>query len=258
MRKKEVEKELNRLGFDVKITDGPLTPDLPEGLMAIDNMKLRLTPAKEEELRIQQELRRESPEPLGTAKPVTHIQTIADMIRQHPPKKYSVEDVISFITTYVVEGSYIAVERAHGIPYQTLQDWHANRPWFNEVVNYIKNTTDHELEAQMTKIVRLATDKLIDRMENGDTGVHQGSVVYVEDEDGNEVESKIPLSSDQLARIGAIWFDKRQIARGMDIHSQGNKTQTIEDKLAAVAERMQSIAEQMPGPNIINVTPETK
>jgi hypothetical protein len=250
MKKKEVQKELNRLGFDVELHDKPLTPDLPEGLMAVDNMKLRLTPEKEAELAERERERRESPEPTGSAVPAARISTVTDMIRQQKPRDYSVKKVLDCVTTYVIEGTFRAVERIHGVPYQTIQDWEKRYPWFNEVVNYVKNTTDHELESRMTTIVNKSTDIILDRLENGDYGD-----TYWDDEKEEWVETRKQISIDQAARVGAIWFDKRQIARGMDVKNQTTMVQTVEDKLRAIASRMQEIAESMPEGKIINITP---
>jgi hypothetical protein len=250
MKKKDVQKELNRLGYEVEVHDKPLTPKLPKGTKASNKgHTLKLTAERAEELRQAEIDRQTSSEPVGTVVPTQRAVSIADMIAQDKPRNYSVEEVIDAITIYVLEGTYAEAARQTGIPYQTIQDWATRKPWFNEAVNFIKNTTDTELEARMTKLVDLTTSKLVDRVEQGDVKTRITK-------EGEIEEYNVPLNADQLARIGAIWFDKRQIARGMNVKLAETKNTTVEDKLLSIAERMREIADNMPSGNIINVTPE--
>lgn len=260
MRKREVAKELNRLGYDDEriknaLLDKPLTPDMDNDLLLVNNMKLKLHPDAQARVDQMEADRINAQEPSGSLIPKHSMHTIEQMILKEKPRNYSVEKVIDCITSYVIEGTYKASADANNVPVTTIKDWRDRKSWFNEVVNYIKSTQDHELEARMTEIVNATTKGLLSRIKDGDTGVHQGSVVYVENDSGDLVESKIPLSSDQLARIGAIFFDKRQISRGMSVKLASGQSgiQSIEEKLNKVAQAVLDVAQKLPKGTMIEV-----
>ena len=258
MKKKDVTKELERMGYTgVKQYDRPLQPRIPLGMKPVGKQgKLVLTDEKQKELRERDAAERASPEPVGTVvREHQTARTIELMILEDKPKTYSVEEVIDAVTTYALDGTMTAVTRAHGISSSVFGGW-KDKPWFKELMNFVKNAKDHELEARMTSIVNATTNQLLDRIQNGDTGTHQGAVVYTEDETGELVVSKIPLTADQLSRIGAIYTDKRQILRGMSVADKFTNVQTIEQKLNQVAGKMLEIVENIPRGNTINITPQ--
>lgn len=256
MKKHDVKKVLNSLGFDNERIDAgfhsqQLQPELPEGLERDKTgFKLRLEPDLAHELAMhQKDIEERHQEAVEAAKYVTPTEVMAQIeaqILEDKPRNFSLEQVVRGVTIYVMEGTAAEVERqtdgeisAHNIGY-----WKNKHKWFNELVNFIKYRVDHKMEARMTEIVDATTDAILDRIKHGNTGHNKGTVVYVEDpETGERVPSRVPLSARDLSTIGAIWFDKRQIARGMDVQAKHKDVTTIEDKLRSILHKMDEVAE---------------
>lgn len=245
MRKKDVAKELKRLGFDDMepwLAEGPKRPKNPEGTYHKTGSGLTLTRDK----RVDLEESVQSGKNLNPIVPKQSMHTIEQLILDDPPRNRTVEEVIEAITVYCLDGTYSAVAKKTGISYSTISYWHQNKSWFNEVVNYIKALSDHKLEARMMEIVDASTTELLERITGGNVGVHQGKVVMVEDEEGNPTPSKIPLSAMDLGRIGAIFTDKRQILRGMALQKGDVAPQSVEDKLDLIARALIDVSKNMP------------
>lgn len=100
---------------------------------------------------------------------------------------------------YLLSGTYAQASRDTGIPSETIRSW-AQTDWWEEMLEKAIRDTSAELRAVGMKIVKKATEAVLDRLENGDE---------VTDRNGNKFRRKVALKDALLASL--TWFDKNRI-----------------------------------------------
>ena len=114
--------------------------------------------------------------------------------------KYTDRQRREAVAQYLMLGNVEAVAAATSIPASTIRDW-MSTTWWGVLSVEVRAEKGAELDGAFTRIIDLATQQLLDRIENG-------APVMV----GGEVRRK-PMSARDLALVSAITFDKRALAR---------------------------------------------
>jgi hypothetical protein len=108
---------------------------------------------------------------------------------------------IEVATLYAVIGDPEKISELTSVPIGTIRDWRSEQ-WFRTLLEEIKDENNEKLDSKFTEIVHKSQDLLMDRLDNGDfTFNREGSLV------------RKPVSARDLALVGAITVDKRQIIR---------------------------------------------
>jgi len=141
------------------------------------------------------------------------------------PGSYPDEKRIEVATLYACLGDPAACSDLSKVPIGTVKSW-TKTPWFKLLLEEIRQENNEKLDAKFTQIVDKSQDLIIDRLENGDFHVLR---------DGSQVRK--PINAKELAIVGAVTFDKRQIARNKPTSiSQSNQEGVVsEDKLKLLA-----------------------
>src|ERR1019366_8200789 len=108
---------------------------------------------------------------------------------------------IEVVTLFACLGDPDKVGELATVPAATIRSW-SKTPWFKELLAEIKSENNEKIEAKFSQIVDRVQDLVIDRLENGD---------FVLTRHGEMVRK--PINAKELAIVGAVTFDKRQISR---------------------------------------------
>ena len=114
---------------------------------------------------------------------------------------YSSDDRRMAVIRYVLRGSVRRTAEATGIPVRTLYDWQKT-DWWETLVAQVRTEMEGELDANLSKMIHLALDAIIDRLANGD---------YVVTTKGATVRK--PISARDAMAILAMAIEKRQVLR---------------------------------------------
>ena len=106
-----------------------------------------------------------------------------------------------------------------------------NSEGFLELLKEIRQENSGKFEAKFTAIVQKAQENLLERLENGDVKVLK---------DGSQV--RVPVSTRDLALVGAINFDKLQLLQGKPT-TRTEKVST-NDRLAELADKFIQITQK--------------
>lgn len=129
--------------------------------------------------------------------------------------KYSDEDRRRAVLEYALSGSITKVAKSMGIPKRTLNDW-KKTDWWDELTAKVRHEKNDQILAAEEQILELALRELVDRLENGDTQL-------VRTKDGIQMH-KVPVKAKELAIIGGVSFDKRQIGLNQPTSIAGKDT----------------------------------
>jgi len=116
--------------------------------------------------------------------------------------RYSVEQRFSVLALYASTGNLKKTAREVGIPEKTVAYWRDKSPWWQANITAIRDANNDLVDAKLSEIIHKANDQQLERIDSGDE---------IMGKDGEMVRRKI--SGRDLATIGAIAFDKRQILR---------------------------------------------
>lgn len=166
-----------------------------------------------------------------------------------PGSKYTPEQKVNAVMTFVLTGTIKKTAKLVGMPQQTLSDWKNKAEWWDEVVAECRKKKQDELDAMYTNLIHDTVEQVADRIKNGDTKV-----------DRNGVATKVPMSGRDLAITMAVTFDKRQLLRG-EATSRVEKVSEKErlDKLADNFKKMsQKMKESGMDTKVINTTDFTE
>lgn len=149
-------------------------------------------------------------------------------------REYTDRDKVQFAEAlYMCAGNIAEAGRVVNIPHSTAYQW-VSSDWWEGFTSRLKLVKETELDAGYTNIINLATNKIIDRIKNGD--FHYNSKGEC---------SRREISGKDLAVIQAIAFEKRQILRGQPVKIV---------KSATDLEQRKALAEQLAaeGAKVIN------
>lgn len=156
--------------------------------------------------------------------------------------QYSDEDRRRAVATWLVTGSDVQTAKHTGIPASTIQCWRAKSEWWVALVGEVQDEHQAELDASYTRIIRRTQEAIEDRLDNGDTVMYR---------DGETAQK--PIAAKDLAVIGAIQFDKRQLLRSMPTSIERSETSA---RLAELAEQFARIARQVDARVVSEQEPE--
>lgn len=124
---------------------------------------------------------------------------------------------------YLITGSSEEAGKMCNVTGRTIRYW-MQEPWWEALLDEAKGVKQKELDALWTGLIHKATDKLRERISDGDPVVTRtGEIRYV------------PVKAKDLAVVTAIAVDKRAILRGQvtsrrEVVSVDEKLQKIADK----------------------------
>ncbi len=137
--------------------------------------------------------------------------------------RYSIEQRLAVLGTYASTGNMKKTAREIGIPEATIIYWRDKSPWWQAHITRIRAENNDLVDAKLSEIIHKANNEQLERIDSGDE---------IMGKDGDMVRRKI--SGRDLATIGAIAFDKRQILRNQPT----SITQAGVGALDALAEKM--------------------
>lgn len=145
---------------------------------------------------------------------------------------YPDEKRIEVATLYACLGDPEVCGELAKIPGSTVRNW-SKTSWFRALLEEIRSENNEKLDAKFTQIVDKAQELILDRLENGD---------FVITKTG-EMRRK-PVGAKDLSIVGAVTFDKRQIARNKptSISQTTNSGEISEDKLKKLAQTFMELA----------------
>ncbi len=128
---------------------------------------------------------------------------------------YSEQDKRRAVVAYFATGSSVKAAELTGICGRSIRHWRQTAEWWAEMLEQVRRENQDELDAQYSAIIAKAQEEVMDRLKNGD-------VVLVKTGDGYG-EKRKPVSGKDVAVIGAVTFDKRQILRNAPALAGTNK-----------------------------------
>ena len=135
----------------------------------------------------------------------------------NPTSKHTPETKIAVMTHYFVTGSLLKASTACGVEYTLVRDWHTRSAWWESEYNKIVMAKQAELDSHFTDILHTCMNSLKDRVVNGDSVLDKNNEIV-----------QLPMKGKDLAVVGAIVFDKRQLLRGNATRISGS-TATLND-----------------------------
>ena len=143
---------------------------------------------------------------------------------------YPDEKRIEVVSLYACIGNPNDISSLTGVPVGTIQTWR-RESWFRELLEEIRDENNEKLDAKFTQIVEKAQDLIQDRLENGDFVVTKlGELI------------RKPINARDLALVGAITVDKRQIIRNKPTSIQEQQVTPVLGRLEQLAETFKSLA----------------
>lgn len=162
-----------------------------------------------------------------------------ERIRQH----WGDHQKIECVTTYILLGSVTQTAAVLKIPLPTVRMWKQTE-WWKDVERDLRTQEDLQVSARLKKIVNRAYDVLEDRLENGD---------FVYDQKTGKMKRR-PVS---MRDAHVVSRDLRQTAQELvdrNIEEKSISVDTIEKKLADLAESFAKIANSATSPKQVEVT----
>ena len=147
----------------------------------------------------------------------------------HPQSKYSPEQKIAVMTYYFVYGNLEKAATYADVPYDIVKDWHTRSAWWETEYQKIVAAKQHELDSTFTNVLHDCMSMLKDRLVEGDSVFNKAGDIV-----------KLPIKAKELAIIGGVVFDKRQLLRG-NATSISTRTQSLEDlesKFKEISEKL--------------------
>lgn len=154
---------------------------------------------------------------------------------------------IEVVTLWACLGNPDRCSELSKVPPGTIRDW-SRQEWFKDLLEEIRNENNEKLDAKFTEIAEKTQDCILDRLENGD---------FVLSRDG-ELHRK-PINAKDLAIVGAVTIDKRQIIRNKptSITQTNTSGELSEDKLHKLAQTFLSLVNKKElNPDVVTVEAE--
>jgi transposase len=112
-------------------------------------------------------------------------------------RKYDLDDWYRTAAWFVVTGSIKRAAKRAGVPFQTVYQWRKSLEW-EQIVAEVRQKLVARMDADLQRIVKLASSSLIDRLVHGEE---------ISDRKGGVVKKHV--SARDLATILGISIDKR-------------------------------------------------
>ena len=117
-------------------------------------------------------------------------------------RSYTLPERLQAALSYVITGSTVKASAICGIPDRTIREWTATE-WWPDLILQAKKSKQEELDGILTGIIHLATDKAIERLQQGDPYVQKDQTVGYK-----------PVGAKDATMVAAILMDKRALLRG--------------------------------------------
>lgn len=144
-------------------------------------------------------------------------------------EKYTVDDKLQAAIAYVITGDSLNASKLCGIPDRTIRAWTATE-WWDDILAEANASYQSKLDAVWTKILHKASDKMVERIEQGDPVV---------DAKTREVRY-VPVKLRDLAIATAVMTDKRSLMRGQA--TRRTETVSVEKRLNKLSEHFENTA----------------
>ena len=157
------------------------------------------------------------------------IDCLALIPERRQGSQYTREQILDAATRWAFSGNARRLAEEQGIPPRTLQEW-TQAEWWDALVAQIRADQSQELDGMLSGVLHSAVAAVADRLEHGE---------QVLDKDGQI--KRVPVKARDAMLIGAISFDKRQIARSLPTSitdSKGGALGVLRDQLAQVSGRV--------------------
>ena len=150
-----------------------------------------------------------------------------------PNAKYSPEQKLTAMMTFVTTGSMPAAARAAGVPKWVPYNWRDGSNWWSEQVALIRKEKQEEVDGLMTQIIHRNLDTLGEMSSSG--------MEKRVDKDGKIVDK--PISFRDLTVNTAVLYDKRALLRGEP--TSRSDSGTTERTLERLREYFEEIADEI-------------
>ena len=150
--------------------------------------------------------------------------------------RYSDQDRREAVIQYAIHGSLQKVSDITGIPRTTLIGWkqHESGYW-QTLLDEVRQQTEDEIEAFHTRIIKRASEEVLDRLEHGD---------YKLTKDGDTV--RVPVAARDAATIGAISYDKRRLSLGLatNITDRSSTIDTLIKRFEEISQKHEKVVSE--------------
>jgi hypothetical protein len=154
--------------------------------------------------------------------------------------RYLPEDIETAAAVYYLTGTLTRTSEVLKVPASTISKWMDRDEWINAITRLRRRHSD-ELDHKLSRIINLAYDEVVERLENGDEIITK---------DGERMRKR--MSGRDAAWIGSVLFDKRQISRKLP--STVTDSVSADEKLNQIAQKMAEMVAAMPPP-VRDITP---
>ena len=146
------------------------------------------------------------------------------------PGWYPDEKRIEVVSLYACIGDPDAICNLTGVPVSTIRGWR-HTEWFKDLLEEIRDENNEKLDSQFSAIVTRTQELIQDRLENGDFVLNKlGEII------------RKPVNIRDLALVGAITVDKRQIIRHKPTEIQEQQVTPVVSRLEQLAETFKLLA----------------
>jgi len=175
-------------------------------------------------------------------------------------RKWTPKDKIRAVAVYVNFKSFVRASKDTNIPRETIMKW-AKKPWWLKVVHEFYRHYNEEHIATLSRTMLVASEKLLDRVVNGEYVYDKDTGRKLLEEDGTIIRQELKthtLAVDCLA----IPIDKLAVMRGFDTKkstdSDRNMLKDCQDDLIAISKASREAAKADQEARIIEHETESK
>ena len=152
-------------------------------------------------------------------------------IPKQPGSQYSNDQRVAVIADYMVTGNIKKTANLHNIPRKTVSGW-LKSSWGIEMLAAIRHEKGEEFDANITKLIDSAFEQAQDRVENGDHKLVKVKKAIKHDDGSLEVSEdyelkRQPMAGKDLAVVGGISYEKRQLHRNQPTSISGSDNKNI-------------------------------
>lgn len=149
-------------------------------------------------------------------------------------RNYSLEDKYACVATFYLTGEWKETSRQTGIPEATIRGW-SKTEWWADILEKVIADVSARLRSKGTRIVDMATDAVLERLENGDE---------VLDKRGAVIRRKVSLKDALWASL--TWFDKTKVINEMGnrFGKQSLNAQELMNEMVSIAQKSKAVKEE--------------
>lgn len=153
-----------------------------------------------------------------------------DRPKRDKNKRWSDNDKIKVVASYVILRNASRVEEATGVPWGTINYWRT-LPWWKEVEAQVLREQNEEAVGQFSKIIKKTQELIYDRLENGDFHLTRSGEIM-----------RMPVDAKTLNSIATVAVDKK-LALQEDLINAGTKDMTMVERLKLLEDKFTKMVE---------------